>query len=695
MTDILSPPSTAPAPVEVPVGTVPAGEYPEYAPLLTASPTGAVGEANVAAWVPRTPLPPVLPALPRGTGALLVAGGHITQEQLDAALEASRTQGGFVGEHLVARGDLHSWTLYRILATLWAAPLVDLAEEVVDEEMLRGIGSRQILAQGWIPVRREGDTMVVATTVEPTEALRDRMRTATGASELDVRTITPRDYALAVGSVFRHALLHDVTDGLADDQPDRSARVSLYRWQQIAPVAVIVLTVLGLVLAPSPTVVALLVVANLALGAGVSFKLFASLRHPWVVVRQRIRDRRASRGGTVATITAEPPIADRDLPVYTILVPAFHEANVIGKVIANLDQLDYPKSKLDVLVLLEEDDTETIAAARSARPPSYMRIVIVPRGVPQTKPRACNYGLSFARGSLVVIFDAEDRPEPDQLRRVVADFARDRRQRAAGAATAPLVCVQCALNYSNAGYNVLTRMFAIEYTQWFDMMLPGLDGTGIPIPLGGTSNHFDTEMLRLLGGWDPYNVTEDADLGMRASAPGFRVGVNSSTTWEEACSQTGAWIKQRTRWIKGYMITAAVNFRHPVRFYRATGPLGLVGLTGLILGTPAAFVLYPLLLTLTLVTFVFGRSVHLDIPPWLVDVGIANFLIGNGATILVSGVIATRRHGWRIGVYAVLNPLYWVLHSIAAWRAAWQTLFTPHHWEKTPHGLTEDGDEDD
>jgi cellulose synthase/poly-beta-1,6-N-acetylglucosamine synthase-like glycosyltransferase len=668
--------------------------YRAYAPLLTASPTGAAGEANFAAWVPRTPLPPVLP---RETGSLLVAGGHITQDQLDRALAASRTQGGYVGEHLVARGDIHALTLYRVLATLWQAPLVDLAHEDVDEEMLRGIGSRQILAQGWIPVRRDGDTLVVATTVEPTRALLDQVRTAMGVDRLDVRTITPRDYALAVGSVFRNALLHDVTDGLADAQPERSARVSLYRWQQVAPVALIVLCVVGMVVAPSPTVVALLIVANLALGASVSFKLFASLRYPWVVVRERWRDRRRRRLVALDADPVQPPvaIADRDLPVYTILVPAFHEANVISKVIDNLDQLDYPKSKLDVLVLLEEDDTETIAAARAARPPSYVRIVIVPRGVPQTKPRACNYGLSFARGSLVVIFDAEDRPEPDQLRRVVADFARDRADRAAGGTGAPLVCVQCALNYSNAGYNVLTRMFAIEYTQWFDMMLPGLDGTGIPIPLGGTSNHFDTEMLRLLGGWDPYNVTEDADLGMRASALGFRVGVNSSTTWEEACSQTGAWIKQRTRWIKGYMITAAVNFRHPVKFYRATGPLGLVGLTGLILGTPAAFVLYPLLLALTLVTFVLGRSVDLDIPPWLVDLGVANFIIGNGATIVVSALIATRRHGWRIGIYAVLNPLYWVLHSIAAWRAAWQTLFTPHHWEKTPHGLSEDGDDDD
>jgi len=209
---------------------------------------------------------------------------------------------------------------------------------------------------------------------------------------------------------------------------------------------------------------------------------------------------------------------------------------------------------------LEEDDSETLASARAAKPPEYVRILVVPAGEPQTKPRACNYGLAFAFGEYVVIYDAEDHPEPDQLRAAISAFKRAEFERAyVDPKKRPLICVQAALSYFNADANLMTRMFAVEYSQWFDAMLPGLDDLGVPLPLGGTSNHFHAQGLVELGGWDPYNVTEDADLGMRAAAYGYRVSTIESTTWEEACSQTRAWVRQRTRWIKGYMVTSGVN----------------------------------------------------------------------------------------------------------------------------------------
>ena len=626
-------------------------------------------------------------------GQMLIDAGLIRQTQLEHALREQERLGGDLGLHLVATGDVNAFDLYAMLSAQWDAPMIDLVANPPAPELLQSLGYNHILDRGWIPVHRDDGRLVIATTVRPTGELLAQVRAEFGVSEVIVRTMTRRDLTTAVSLIFRLPLLFTAADSLAELQPDRSARTSLHHWQRVIPFIAIVAIVAGFVRYPAVTLIVLLVAANTAFAANISFKVFASVRWPLRHAQEMrwqydlVREHRR-RG---MSVLPDARIDDRDLPMYSILVPAFHEANVIAQVIEHVELLDYPRTKLDVMVLLEEDDVETIAAAKASRPPEFVRLIIVPRGEPQTKPRACNYGLAFARGKYVVIYDAEDRPDPDQLRRVISDFQRARRELDAGLQRAPLVCVQCALNYFNSDYNLLTRMFTVEYSHWFDAMLPGLDRTGIPIPLGGTSNHFDTEMLRSLGGWDPYNVTEDADLGMRAASMGYRVGVNTSTTWEEACSQVGVFVKQRTRWIKGYMVTGAVNCRHLVRFYRATGVRGFVCLFMLILGTPVAFMLYPLVLSLTVISYVDVHPISLRLPQWLLLTGLANMLVGNLSMIIVSGIATWRRHGWRTAAFAVLSPVYWLLHSVAAWRAAWQTLFNPHRWEKTPHGLHEDG----
>jgi len=276
-----------------------------------------------------------------------------------------------------------------------------------------------------------------------------------------------------------------------------------------------------------------------------------------------------------------------------------------------------------------------------------------------------------------VIYDAEDLPEPGQLREVVARFAE---------AGDDVACLQARLNYFNARENILTRMFTLEYSFWFDYMLPGLDAWKLPIPLGGTSNHFRVASLRELGGWDPYNVTEDADLGIRAAARGLTIGITESTTWEEACSAWRPWIRQRTRWIKGYMTTALVHTRHPLRLWRTVGLRGVVGVIGLIAGTPAMFVACPLVWAFWLFTFL-GGSLGVHLAPWVQTATTVNLLVGNGAMILLTAMAARRRRALHLTPYALLTPAYWVLHSVAAWRALWQLAWNPAHWEKTPHGI--------
>ena len=348
--------------------------------------------------------------------------------------------------------------------------------------------------------------------------------------------------------------------------------------------------------------------------------------------------------------------------------------------VANLSALDYPQDKLQIILLLEEDDLETIEAAKASRPPATITLRVVPAGQPQTKPKACNVGLFFARGEYLVIYDAEDRPEPDQLKKAIVAFRRGDES---------LVCVQAALNYWNAEENALTRMFTLEYSYWFDYMLPGLDFLRLPIPLGGTSNHFRTGALRELGGWDPFNVTEDADLGIRSSALGRTIGVIRSTTYEEANSAYGNFVRQRSRWIKGYLQTALVHLRHPVVLTRTIGLRQACGFALLIGGTPLSFLFTPPLYALLVWSLVASPDTLSDyLPGWVMWASLVNLMIGNALMIYVSMMGAFRRRRYRLAVWALLNPLYWLLHSLAAYKAVWQLIRKPHYWEKTVHGLS-------
>jgi cellulose synthase/poly-beta-1,6-N-acetylglucosamine synthase-like glycosyltransferase len=249
--------------------------------------------------------------------------------------------------------------------------------------------------------------------------------------------------------------------------------------------------------------------------------------------------------------------------------------------------------------------------------------------------------------------------------------------------------VQAALNYWNATGNWLTRMFTTEYSFWFDYMLPGLDRLRLPIPLGGTSNHFRTAALRSLGGWDPFNVTEDADLGICAAALGKTVGVINSTTFEEANTAPGNWVRQRSRWIKGYQQTLLVHLRHPLKLVRTAGLRQTLAFALLIGGTPVTFLFTPPLYLLFVVSLLLPPAV-LDglFPGWVLWVSLFNLVVGNGLMIYVSMMGAFKRRRYSLVLWALLNPVYWILHSIASYKAVWQLITKPHYWEKTLHGLS-------
>jgi cellulose synthase/poly-beta-1,6-N-acetylglucosamine synthase-like glycosyltransferase len=537
----------------------------------------------------------------------------------------------------------------------------------IDRELLDPKLRTTYAREGWLPVRRTEGAIEVATTSELTPRRRAQIEAIVGAP-VSERLVQQAAIVAALTDSLRSEFAAQAADGLYRMDPVLSARYVLSTSQKVIGIVLLLVVIGCAVLWPIITLMSLIGIASIIFLASTLFKFFIALR--------------GSRYDLVAHVRPEEIAAldDREMPMYTVLVPVFREARIVGRLVENLGRLDYPTDKLEVIILVEEEDTETRDAIAVSDPPDHFLVVTVPKGTPQTKPRACNVGLEVARGEFLVIYDAEDAPEPDQLKKTVVAFSR---------ADDSVVVMQAALNYFNARENVLTRMFSLEYSYWFDYMLTGLDVRDLPIPLGGTSNHFRTSALRELGGWDPYNVTEDADLGIRASALGYRVGVVDSTTMEEATSQLGIFIGQRSRWIKGYMQTALVHARRPFALIRQIGVRRFASFALLIAGTPLTFLGVIPFTALTIVSFLIPwASVTPAFPPVILWICLLNFFVGNALMVYLNMMGPYKRGAfWLVG-WAVLNPVYWLLHSLASYKALWQLITKPHYWQKTEHGMS-------
>ena len=383
-------------------------------------------------------------------------------------------------------------------------------------------------------------------------------------------------------------------------------------------------------------------------------------------------------GGPVAPVTGGkgPKVP---LPRVSVLVPLFRETEIAHALIARLTQLTYPKCLLDVVLVLEEEDTLTRQTLAQIDLPPWIRAVVVPDGRPRTKPRAMNYALDFCDGEIVGIFDAEDAPEADQITRVARAFQ---------AAPPDVVCLQGVLDYYNARQNWLARCFTIEYAAWFRMMLPGMTRLGLAIPLGGTTLYFRRAALEELGGWDAHNVTEDADLGFRLARHGYSTDMVATTTFEEANCRPWAWVKQRSRWLKGYMTTYLVHMRRPRLLHAQLGPWRFWGFQAHFVSALSQVVLAPLLWSFWLIFF--GLPHPLDqVIPHAVLMGCAGLFLAvemMGATMNATAV-AGRRHRHLLPWVATM-PLYWPLGSIAAYKALYELIAKPFFWDKTCHGLS-------
>ncbi|WP_244480267.1 glycosyltransferase family 2 protein [Rhizobium sp. Root1220] len=373
------------------------------------------------------------------------------------------------------------------------------------------------------------------------------------------------------------------------------------------------------------------------------------------------------------------PLPSGYLPVYTVLVALYREADVAGQLVAALSRLNWPPSRLDIKLVCEADDHATIEALRAERPGPQFEIVEVPPAHPRTKPKALNYALAAARGEFVVIYDAEDRPHPDQLRAAHAQFAVSR---------SDIACLQAPLVISNGGASWISAVFALEYAALFRMLLPMLARWRMPMPLGGTSNHLRVAALRTCGAWDPYNVTEDADLGMRLYRLGYRCGTVDCPTYEEAPGTFNIWLNQRTRWFKGWLQTWLVMMREPSKLVHEMGVGPFLVFQLLIGGMLLSSLTHPWLIMLLVST---ASYLMLGFPSpgtgerALFVLDCANMLASYGLFLLLGRIAMLRDEKKRVGWRWIGIPVYWLMISVAAWRAIFQLPVKPFFWDKTAH----------
>jgi cellulose synthase/poly-beta-1,6-N-acetylglucosamine synthase-like glycosyltransferase len=596
----------------------------------------------------------------------------LTDTEWQEAVATARYTDVPVGQVLTTQGYVKGIDYMETVGNLLDLPLLfrydkaDLVEP--DTELVQQFDLQTMLEHLFIPYAWVGDRTMMVIEQNPLDTTVESLIYASHPGIQLFKVLgTERDITHLIDQLYQNRFSWRATYHLMAYAPDISAARVFTPPQMIAMYFILGVILWGLLSNWWLTLAILMAILNLFFIASIGFKLVLSL------VGALDRLYRISDEEVAA-------VDDRTLPIYTILIPVYREPEVLPILVQALDQLDYPKEKLDALLLLEEDDTETIEAARLLDPPRYIRFIYVPESQPKTKPKALNYALPFARGEYLTIYDAEDIPEPDQLKKAIIAFRTS---------SPDLVCVQAALNYFNYDENILTRMFTLEYSYWFDYIVPGLQTLRCPIPLGGTSNHFRLDRLRELGGWDPFNVTEDADLGIRASERGYRIGVINSTTFEEANVELRNWIRQRSRWLKGYMQTWLVHTRFPFRSIKRLGFRKWAATQLFMGGTILSFITTPILWAI-FIYWLITRASWLDrlFPEWVLYISLFNLIFGNALGIYLNMIAVFRRRYYKLIFYSLLNPLYWLLHSAAGYIALWQLYGNPFYWEKTRHGLS-------
>ncbi len=610
---------------------------------------------------PRPLLAGVPPAQRPPLGAILMRNGSIRAGDLVRALEIQNRQQSRLGDILRAHGFASDGDVIAALAEQFATSVIDPATTRPDPRLIDRFGPRRCLQTGCLPWARAGGvTLVACAQPDRFDDHRPELEAALGPVAMAVIAEEALHAAL-IGS-HRSALRLMAETCVAAQESCRlwDGR----RFSRLAGGGLVALLV-ATFLAPMATFLALF-------GLVLTFLVLGNLMKIAAATAQ-IRHRPPP---------ARPAPEPARKPPVSLLVPLYREPDIAPRLVKRLGALAYPRELLDVMLVVEEDDHLTRQALAASRLPHWMRVIPVPDSALRTKPRALNYALNFARGRIIGVYDAEDAPATDQIHRVVERFAQG---------GADLACIQGVLDYVNPHTNWLSRCFTIEYAAWFRLILPGLARLGLVVPLGGTTLFFRREILEELGGWDAHNVTEDADLGLRLARHGYRTELLPSVTMEEANCRVWPWIKQRSRWLKGYAMTYAVHMRDPGLLWRQLGAWRFAGVQVLFLGTLVQFLLAPLLWSFWLMLFGFGHPAAQALPRWAL-VAVASVFLVSELTSLTVNILALSapRHRF-LRPWAISLHLYFPLAAVAAWKGCWEMLWSPFYWDKTTHGLHDGG----
>ncbi|MFA5581038.1 MAG: glycosyltransferase family 2 protein [Paracoccaceae bacterium] len=618
----------------------------ELAPSPTATTPVSFGRPSR----PRTPL-----------GQLLVDMGFLSPGDLLKAVALQKRQEARFGDILLAHDMVSEAQLFQALSQQYSVEIADLRNQPPDVRLIDLVGADFCLREGIVPWKRLGGITVMACArPERFESLRATLPASLGQTRM----------AVASEPELHSALLRYRQRQLARAAERRVDPRESCRDLNMAPLPMIALAIAAAALATLIFAPAVLF-AILCGWAVLMLLLYSLLKLAAVIAQTRWRTRDALRPPALPG----PPMR---LPTVSILVPLFHEREIAGRLIRRLSRLDYPQELLDICLVVEENDAITQAAVAAAVLPRWMRMIVVPRGPLKTKPRALNFALDFCRGSVIGVYDAEDAPAPDQIHKIVRRFHD---------AGPEVACLQGILDFYNSRTNWLARCFTVEYATWFRLILPGIERLGLVVPLGGTTLFFRRHVLEELGGWDAHNVTEDADLGVRLARRGYKTELIDTVTEEEANCRLWPWIRQRSRWLKGYGMTWAVHMRSPVRLLRDLGLWRFLGVQLLFLGTLSQFVLAPFLWSFWILPLGLPHPLAQILPMGAVITLGLLFLCAELLTISI-GVLAVsgeKHHGlWR---WVPTLHFYFPLGAFAAYKALWEIIRRPYFWDKTTHGL--------
>ncbi|MFN4155143.1 MAG: glycosyltransferase [Paracoccaceae bacterium] len=604
---------------------------------------------------------PIGAAVPRLAGkadtlsVALLRDGLVKGDELVQALARQTQRRGRVTDILLARAALPPDELYAALAVHWDTSLIDPVQSPPDIRLVDRLGASACLRTSMLPWRNVGGATVIAS-AEPEDFLQHR----------DHLTRLFGPVALAITPL---RALHETVLALRGRQLAQAAETRVPEGESCRTLGGAQL------LRPALILAAAMALVSLVWPLGVLWLLTV-----WTFLTLLLSTLLKIAAGFAAGLRRAPdpppPIIAR-MPTVSVIVALYRESDIAPRLVRRLGRLDYPRELLDIVLVVEADDTMTRDALAGADLPPWMRIVVVPDGQIRTKPRALNFAIDHCRGSIIGVYDAEDAPEADQITRVVQHFYQRGPE---------VACLQGVLDFYNPTTNWLSRCFTIEYAAWFRIILPGLQRLGLPIPLGGTTLFFRRAVLEELGGWDAHNVTEDADLGMRLYRHGYRTELIRTVTGEEANCRALPWVKQRSRWLKGYMMTWATHMRDPVLLWRQLGAWKFAGFQVLLLCTLSQFVLMPVLWSFWLPWLGLPHPIADALPP-AVTLGLIGVLLLTELANLTLHLTALHLSGHRFSRWWVLMMhLYFPLGALASYKAGWELVRKPFYWDKTAHG---------